>query len=124
MTLRSLCGLVVVVAGIGLTSAAATAPKRIEVNDIANIVRVSDPQLSPDGKSIVFVVSRPNLKEARYDRQLVLVDVATGKQRALTYDRRGVGNPRWSPAGDRIAFLDPAPPEPVQAQNGAPPTPA
>ena len=35
----------------------------------------------------------------------MLVDIASGSQRNLTYDRRGVSFPRWSPAGDRLAFL-------------------
>jgi dipeptidyl aminopeptidase/acylaminoacyl peptidase len=51
------------------------------------------------------VVSRPNLEEDRYDSKLVLVDVATGAQRVLTFDRKDVGSPRWSPSGDRLAFL-------------------
>jgi dipeptidyl aminopeptidase/acylaminoacyl peptidase len=104
----NLCLAVVLSLGFWAAGEASAAPKRFELGDLATIVRVSDPQLSPDGKSIVFVLSRPNLKDARYDRSLVLVDVATGKQHPLTYDRRGVGSPRWSPSGDRIAFLDPA----------------
>src|SRR5690349_9460803 len=104
--LGRLCGFAGLALGLWLSGAVAAAPKRIGIADIANIVRVSDPQLSPDGKSIVAVVSRPNIREARYDRSLLLIDVGTGTQRALTYERRGVSNPRWSPAGDRIAFLD------------------
>jgi dipeptidyl aminopeptidase/acylaminoacyl peptidase len=109
------------------TVAAGAAGKRVELADVAALVRVSDPQLSPDGKSIVFVVARPNITDARYDRSLVLVDVATGKQRVLTYDRRGVSTPRWSPSGDRIAFLDPArarPEEPDAATGPATQSPA
>jgi dipeptidyl aminopeptidase/acylaminoacyl peptidase len=77
----------------------------IQLADLAKVVTVSDPQMSPDGKSIVCVVTRANLDEDRYDSELVLVDVATGAQRVLTYDRRDVGSPRWSPSGDRLAFL-------------------
>jgi Tol biopolymer transport system component len=51
------------------------------------------------------VVSRANLDDDRYDNELVPVDVATGAQRVLTFDRKDVGSPRWSPSGDRLAFL-------------------
>jgi dipeptidyl aminopeptidase/acylaminoacyl peptidase len=79
--------------------------RRIELNDFAKITSVSDPQISPDGKSIVFVVSRPNLEKDRSDRELVQMDLATGTQHTLTYERLGVGSPRWSPGGDRLAFV-------------------
>ena len=79
--------------------------RRIELNDLSKIVSVSDPQISLDGKSIVFVVSRPNLDQDRSDRELVQIDIATGAQRGLTYERKGVGSPRWSPTGDRLAFV-------------------
>jgi dipeptidyl aminopeptidase/acylaminoacyl peptidase len=79
--------------------------RHIELNDFAKITSVSDPQISPDGKSIVVVVSRPNLEQDRSDRQLVLIEIVTGAQHVLTYDRQGVGSPRWSPSGDRLAFV-------------------
>src|SRR5271154_4278166 len=79
--------------------------RHIELNDLAEITSVSDPQISPDGKTIVFVVSRPNLEKDRGDRELVQIDIASGKQQVLTYERRGVGSPRWSPSGDRLAFV-------------------
>lgn len=79
--------------------------RRIELSDLAKITSVSDPQISPDGKSIVFVVSRPNLEQDRSDRELVHMDIASGAQQSLTYERKGVGSPRWSPNGDRLAFV-------------------
>ena len=78
---------------------------KFDVGQLAKLVNVSDPQISPDGKSVVIVVSRPDYDLNVYRSELVLVDVATHKQRVLTHDRKGVGYPRWSRSGDRLAFL-------------------
>jgi dipeptidyl aminopeptidase/acylaminoacyl peptidase len=72
--------------------------------DITRIVRLSDPQLSPDGRSIALVTTRANLTDNRWDNDIVLVEVASGAQRTLTNARKRAGTPRWSPSGDRLAF--------------------
>src|SRR5438270_4437249 len=79
--------------------------ERWQVNDRMKLINLADPQISPDGKSIVLIVSHANTKDDRWDGDLVLVDVASGDQRTLTYERRGVASPRWSPDGRQIAFL-------------------
>ena len=91
---------------------AAAQSRRITLDDLGRIVRLSDPQISPDGRSIILFVSRSNFDDNRYDSELVLVDVATGAQRVLTRDRKQLAHPRWSPSGDRIAFLAQAAPKP------------
>jgi dipeptidyl aminopeptidase/acylaminoacyl peptidase len=78
--------------------------KTFQTSDLARIVRVADPQISPDDRSIALVVSRANLKDDRYDSEIVLVDVASGAGRTMT-TRKGASAPRWSPTGDRLAFL-------------------
>lgn len=93
---------------LGVLCLAAAKP-RATTDDLLRSVGISDPQLSPDGKSIACIVSRPNIAEDRYDSEIVLVDVASGKQRPLTFERRHVNAPRWSASGDRLAFLDDAP---------------
>ena len=94
----------------GIVPAAEAQPKRFDLADLSRLVHLSDPQIAPDGKSIVLVVSRANEAENRYDAELVAVDLATRTQRSLTFDRRGLSSPRFSTAGDRLAFLAAGPP--------------
>ena len=81
--------------------------KTFDLAWVGKIVRVSDPELSPDGKLLVAVVTKNDYENDLNDSELALVDVATGKTRSLTHDRKKAGFPRWSPAGDRVAFLAP-----------------
>lgn len=90
---------------VSLLLATVASAARYQIMDRTRIVNLSDPQLAPDGKSVVVLVSRPNLEENRSEAELVLVDAATGAQRSLTSDRRGLAQPRWSPDGERLAFL-------------------
>ncbi len=87
------------------TAQPASPSARITIADFAKIVSVSDPQFSPDGKSLVFVVSRRNMVADRTDREFVLLDIASGTQRTLTSDRKALSSPRWAPGGERLAFL-------------------
>ncbi len=75
-------------------------------DDYDKIVSVSDAQISPDGKQVVIVVGRVDEKKDSVLRELVLVDTSTGAQRILTHDRPHAGDPRWSPSGDALAFVD------------------
>jgi dipeptidyl aminopeptidase/acylaminoacyl peptidase len=94
------------VIGLALLAAPAVAQqRRFTADDLPKIVRISEPRFSPDGKTIAIVVARANLKEDRWDTELDLVDVATHQLRVMTRERRGLNSPRWSPAGDQIAFL-------------------
>lgn len=69
------------------------------------MLRVGDPRLSPDGKTVAITVSRANLKDDRWDTEIDFVDVATKQLRVMTHDRLAIASVRWSPSGDRIAYL-------------------
>ena len=79
--------------------------KTIGITDLGKQIGLSDPQISPQGDRIVVQASRPNYAENRFESQLYLIDVKTGEKRPLTYERHFVRQPRWSPGGDRLAFL-------------------
>ena len=69
--------------------------------DLSLITSVSDPQIHPDGRRIVFVVTTIDLDEDRYRSSLWLWD---GEVRQLTFGH-GDSAPRWSPDGRFLAFL-------------------
>src|SRR5215469_18339426 len=80
--------------------------RRLELSDFLKITSVSDPQISPDGKTIVVVVSRPNLEQNRNEGELLQIDIASGAQHALTFERKTAGSPRWSPGGEARKIID------------------
>ncbi len=84
---------------------ALAAPKRpIELADLFKFKRVSDPQVAPDGRHAVYVVSEVLWDENRTQSDLWLVDTATGAACALTSTPRNERSPRWSPDGQWLAF--------------------
>lgn len=94
---------ILIVALTAICSIASATPFSFE--GVAKLVSLSDPQISPDGKNIVVVRATPDWKTDKNKLELDLVDAKTGAVRALTFEREGVGSPRWSPDGWHIAFL-------------------
>lgn len=90
--------------GLAMTSAPAPA-RTMTLDDLKSLTGVSEPAISPDGAAIAFVVSRPNYKTNRNERELMLIDVASGAQRKLSFERQGISSPQWSPDGSRLGFL-------------------
>src|SRR5260370_1865447 len=68
-----------------------------------------NPKISPDGKRIVYEVQKANWEDNAFDRNLWIVDVATGESHALTSAKKSSTNPAWSPDGKWIAFLSDRP---------------
>jgi dipeptidyl aminopeptidase/acylaminoacyl peptidase len=82
-----------------------SAPRGMVPADYHRFTFVSDPQISPDGRQVAFVVR--TVSEDRRSRQggvwLAPVEGGAPARRVSTGDSDG--SPRWSPDGSRLAFL-------------------
>jgi dipeptidyl aminopeptidase/acylaminoacyl peptidase len=71
--------------------------------------RVSSPQISPDGRRVVYEQSRTNWEGNAFETDLVLADGASGESHRLTAAVKSSSSAAWSPDGKWIAFLSDRP---------------
>lgn len=77
----------------------------ITFDDFIALDAVSDPQVSPDGKWVAFVVTDYSLKENRANSDIWLVPLQGGQARQLTQSPRSDAQPRWSSDSQKLAFV-------------------
>ena len=71
------------------------------------IVNCGGVQPSPDGHSIAFTVTHPDFDKDANVTELWAVDLTAGSPRQLTWERKHVGEVRWSPDGQSVTFVAP-----------------
>ncbi len=79
------------------------------VHDMLAMDRISDPQVSPDGKWIVFVLRKTDLRENRDRTDLWLISSTGRELRQLTTHPEADTNPRWSSDSKTIYFVSSRP---------------
>ena len=67
--------------------------------------RLSDPQVSPDGKHIMYGVSYTSVAENRSVRNLFISNIDGSDNQQLTESGKSISNARWSADGKHITFL-------------------
>ena len=72
---------------------------------LLSLGRLSDPQLSPDGKTILYGVSYTSIAENRSVRNLFVMPADGGEPTQLTMDGKSIASARWSRDGSAIYFL-------------------
>lgn len=75
------------------------------IADLYRIKSVEDPQFSPDGNRIAFVVKEDDLAAGKTHAALFLMDSDGKNQRRLTGGDASDTHPRWSPDGSSLLFL-------------------
>ncbi len=97
--------LVSVSLALALPAAARRGGRPITFDDMIALGRVSDPQVSPDGKSVAYVVDRYDKASNGRRSSLWLASLESGENRQLTQTDKRDRNPRWSADGKTLAFL-------------------
>jgi dipeptidyl aminopeptidase/acylaminoacyl peptidase len=83
----------------------AQSKRAITFDDLVGFGRISDPQISPDGKTVAFVVTLQLKDENKSTSRIFLVNVTGGDVRQLTSAKDVSSSPRWMPDGKNIAFI-------------------
>jgi Tol biopolymer transport system component len=77
----------------------------LALEDIFEMETVSDPQISPDGERVVYVRHFSDIMTDQGYSNLRVIDFDGSDHRPLTTGKRHDASPRWSPSGDRLAYV-------------------
>src|SRR5580698_2985849 len=96
--------LVVLIAFLSATSA--YSGRRVTAEDYFAFHFLSDARISPNGKQVAYVLTVVNEAKNRRESSIWLVAVdGHSEPRRLTAEGLNSNSPRWSPDGNRLAFL-------------------
>jgi len=82
----------------------AFAQRAFKLDDLEKMQDVRDPQCSPEGKQVAYVVSAMDFKEDKSVSHIWIADFDGSKDRQLTFSSEGENSPKWSPDGKFLAF--------------------
>ncbi|WP_406700402.1 S9 family peptidase [Singulisphaera sp. Ch08] len=99
--MRPLLGILAI---LMLTTPLLAAGRPMTIDDLLAVKSVSDPQVSPDGHWVVYVVSELDRATDKTNSDLWLVSTGGGDPKRLTTAPGSDNHPRWSPDGKTIAF--------------------
>lgn len=83
---------------------AQTARRPLKLDDMTRFRDVRDPQLSPDGKWVAYVLGTTDAKEDKSNSHIWLAAVDGTSDRQITFSNESESSPRWSPDGRYISF--------------------
>src|SRR6267142_917694 len=75
------------------------------IDDLLKVHRIGDPQASPKGDLVAFAITDMDKAANKGTTQIYVVPVSGGEMRQLTNDEHSSASPRWSPDGEKLAFV-------------------
>jgi dipeptidyl aminopeptidase/acylaminoacyl peptidase len=98
----------VALACVSLPAATAQpAARPFTIEDLMNVKRLSDPEVSPDGRYVAFVLRETDLAANRGRTDIWLLELGSrdAEPRRLTRTADNDSNPRWAPDSRTLYFL-------------------
>ena len=92
-----------------LLTACLPAQRLLQLDDLNRLQTVGPPQLSPDGKGILYTVSTVDKTGDKRDSHVWMVSWSGTDALQITNSPEGESAPRWSPDGKYISFLSSRP---------------
>jgi dipeptidyl aminopeptidase/acylaminoacyl peptidase len=110
MSARRLSNVLLLILVLATANLSQTAPRhRLTLDDIARLREVRDPQVSPDGQWVAFVVATVDTKEDKTNSHVWMVGYDGRGERQITFSQDSESSPRWSPDGHYLSFTSSRP---------------
>jgi dipeptidyl aminopeptidase/acylaminoacyl peptidase len=92
------------VAAVAADPALTQTPRPLALGDLASVRELSDPQRSPDGQWVAYVVTTADFEKDERDSDVWMVSWDGTRRVRLTSSEDSEAAPRWSPDGRYLAY--------------------
>lgn len=88
-----------------ITAQSQNAKKEMSIVDFLNISGISNPQLSPNGEELIYLLYESDWQANKQVGHLWRIGANSNDDRQITYGKNGESNAAWSPDSKWISFI-------------------